>query len=305
MSADKAPVEKLPLAARKNVRDGWEAKKPALEATILGHLGVPWTFEVNPNLIYAYAEQDSYAFNSLGDCINAYFEAFEWSLKSFIENHGETGKNELNSVCTAHIITLLPSTKFSYCGAEVVDGKLCLVFHPNSLGSNISHVAQDLPTALSTAPQPAGASSLSYVARHSIETDYDTQIQEMLTKARTVLQNEKWAFTPDFEQLGDKLKNGGKDVRDDWQTNLGSFAKSYFESFVDALAREKFEEDDLLREGLEEGVPNLVVRLRLVDKLESGYNRLVLDSGDLVIETTPNNWGTNIHYACEKLVDIL
>lgn len=53
------------------VRDGWEAKKAALEATILGHLGVAWTFEVNPNLIYAYAEKDGYAFNSLGDCINA------------------------------------------------------------------------------------------------------------------------------------------------------------------------------------------------------------------------------------------
>jgi len=32
-------------------------------------LGVPWKFEVNPNLIYVYAEEDSYGRNSLGDCI--------------------------------------------------------------------------------------------------------------------------------------------------------------------------------------------------------------------------------------------
>jgi hypothetical protein len=57
------------VADCKQVRDGWEAKKGDLEAQMLTLLGVPWKFEVNPNAIYPYAEENSYGHNSLGDCI--------------------------------------------------------------------------------------------------------------------------------------------------------------------------------------------------------------------------------------------
>jgi hypothetical protein len=53
------------------VRDGWEAKKGALEEQMLTLLGVPWKFEVNALAIYPYAEADSYGHNSPGDCIFA------------------------------------------------------------------------------------------------------------------------------------------------------------------------------------------------------------------------------------------
>ncbi len=165
-------------------------------------------------------------------------------------------------------------------------------------------MAQKLAEALSEAPQPEGASTLSYAARHSIKSDYEPKIDALVEKARKLLHNKEFEFVPGFEALGAKLK-GGKDVRDDWETNLGSFSMSYFGSFVDALEREKFGDDELLREGFEEGVTKNKIELRLVDKLESGYNQILLDDGVLVIQTTPDKWGTNIHYAAEKLVDIL
>ncbi|PVH78322.1 hypothetical protein DL98DRAFT_550165 [Cadophora sp. DSE1049] len=305
MSADKVPAEKLPLAVRKNVRDGWEGKKADLEAKLLEQLGVAWTFDANPLAIYPYAEEGSYGHHSLGDCIFAYFDGFIYGLNYFLQYHGDAGKDELNTVCQTHTITLLPSTKFNYCGTEVADGQLRLLFHPNNLGTNISNVAEKLAETLSTAPQPSGAPPLSYAARHSIKSDYEPKIAAVLETARKSLQNPKLEFQPDFDALGEKLK-GGKDVRDDWETNLGGFALSYFESFVSVLEREKFAEDDLLREGFEEGVEKGVVRLRLVDKLTNGgYNEIVLDDGAVVIQTTPNNWGTNIYNAAEKLVDIL
>lgn len=182
-------------------------------------------------------------------------------------------------------MTLIPSEKFSYSGCEVQDGKLSLMFHPKNLGSNIGHVAQELAVALSTAPQPSGAPSLSYIARHSVKVEYEPEIVNLLAKARKALHNEKFEFEPNFDALGEMLKKG-KDVRDDWERNLGSFAKSYFESFVDQLEREKFGEDDLLREGLEECAPKNVLRLRLVEKLASGYNEILLDDGALVIQVS-------------------
>jgi len=305
MSVNKSPAEKLPLAVRKNVRDGWEGKRADLEAQLLEQLGVPWTFDVNPLAIYPYAEEGSYGNQSLGDCIFAYFDGFTYGLKYFLQYHGDAGKDELNTVCPEHTITLVPSTKIDYCGTEVADGQLQLLFHPNNLGTNISNVAEKLAKTLSTAPQPSGAPSLSYAARHSIKTDYDPKIAAVLETARKSLQNHKLELQPDFDALGEKLM-GSKDVRDDWETNLGGFALSYFESFVSVLEREKFGEDDRLREGFEEGVYKGVVKLRLVDKLtKEGYNEIVLDHGAVVIQTTPDNWGTNIYNAAEKLVDIL
>ncbi len=85
------------------------------------------------------------------------------------------------------------------------------------------------------------------------------------------------------------LKNG-KDVRDDWESNLGSFAVSYIESFVDKLERENFEQDDLLREGFKESVPKGVLKLRLAEKLSSGYNEILLDDGAIVIQVSACLW---------------
>ncbi|OBT84808.1 hypothetical protein VE02_06929 [Pseudogymnoascus sp. 03VT05] len=307
MSADKAPAEKLPLAIRKNVRDSWENKKPELEAQLLTLLGEAWTFDINPLAIYRYAEEGSYGHSSLGDCIYAYVDGFIYQLKYFLSQHGEEGKTELNTVAPTHIITLAASPKFSYCGTDIEEGKLRLLFNPTCLGTNIDQAGQKLAETLSAAPQPEGPSPLSYTARNSIKTNYDEKIGSYLEQAHKALQNEKFAFDPSWEQLAAGLK-GGKDVRDDWETNLGNFATSYFEGFVSALTYQKFHEDEMLREGLEEAVPNGVLKLRIVEKLTTGQSscsEIILDNGDLVIQTTPSNFGTNVHDSASKLMDIL
>jgi hypothetical protein len=180
------------------------------------------------------------------------------------------------------------STKFSYCGTEVKDGKLHLLFHPDRLATNINDLAQQLAETLTQAPQPDGASTLSYAARHSIKTDYTASINDVLEKVRTILQNPEFKFEPEYEALSEKLK-ASKDVRDDWQTNLGSFAKSYYESFQSTLESEKFADDDMLREGLQEAAPKGVIKLRIVDKLsteQNGYNEIIIDDGALVIQVS-------------------
>lgn len=188
---------------------------------------------------------------------------------------------------------------------DIESGILRLLFHPNNLGTNINAVADDLPNVLSSAPQPAGAPSLSFAARHSIATEYDPKIGALLSKAQTALQNPNLKFEPGFEELGKMLKVG-KDVRDDWEHNLGAFARGYFESFTDVLERNKFGDDELLREGFEEGVEKGAVKLRIVEKLVKGsYNEILLEEGTIVMQTTPQNWGTNIYDTAAKLVDIL
>ena len=54
------------------VRDEWEAKKAGVEEEVSTLFGTPWTFDINPNAIYPYAEENSYGSNSLGACIMRY-----------------------------------------------------------------------------------------------------------------------------------------------------------------------------------------------------------------------------------------
>lgn len=209
-------------------------------------------------------------------------------MKYFLTQHGEAGKTELNAVVPTHTITFGASPKFSYCGNDIEEGKLRLLFNPSCLGTNIDHAGQKLSETISAAPQPEGASPLSYAARNSIKTDYDAKIGSYLEQARKALQNEKFAFDPSWEQLAAGLK-AGKDVRDDWETNLGNFATNYFEGFVSALTSQGFHEDEMLREGLEEAVPNGVLKLRIVEKLTTGqssYSEITLDNGDLIIQVS-------------------
>ena len=209
-------------------------------------------------------------------------------MKSFLSKHGDEGKTELNTVVPTHTITFGPSAKVSYCGNVIEDGKLRLLFHPDNLGTNIDRVGQNLAESISAAPQPEGASPLSYTSRDSIKTRYDANIGPVLEQARTALQNPEFAFDPSWEQLAAGLK-GAKDGRGDWETNLGNFALGYFQGFVSTLTSQKFHEDDMLREGLAEAAPNAVLKLRVVEKLTTGqssYGEITVDNGDLVIQVS-------------------
>jgi hypothetical protein len=219
---------------------------------------------------------------SLLTSVYRYADGAIYQLKRYADSHGKAGTEELNTVCPTHSVTILASTKFSYCGCTISDGKLNIVFNPNYLGTNVNDALYEVAKVISEAPQPEGAPKLSFAARHSIATDYEPNIGEVLENARKALQNPKLEFDPDFEGLGAMLK-GGKDVRDDWERNLGSFAVKYYESFVDTLKREKFGDDEMLREGFEEGVPKGVVKLRLVEKM-SGYNAILVEDGVCIMQ---------------------
>jgi hypothetical protein len=214
--------------------------------------------------------------------INSYVDGAIYQLKRYVDSHGKAGTDELNSVCPTHTITISASTACSYCGCTISDQKLNIIFNPNYLGTNVNDALYEIAKVVSEAPQPEGAPKLSFAARHSVATNYEPEIGELLQKARTALQNPKLEFEPDFDALGAMLKNG-KDVRDDWERNLGNFAKLYYESFVDTLLREKFGEDEMLREGFEESVPKGVVKLRIVEKM-SGYNGLLVEDGALIMQ---------------------
>ncbi|KAI8627621.1 hypothetical protein F5Y19DRAFT_465808 [Xylariaceae sp. FL1651] len=307
------PVEKLPLALRKNVRDAWDAKKEELEGKISEILGTPWTIDVNPNQIYAYAN-DGYAKESLGACIYAYFDGARGRLEEFENKYGEDGVKELNTICHTHVLTMDvdDQKRFTYCGSDVQDGQLRLLFAPDRLGSNISQCLDRdvLLKALNDAPVPEDA-SLSFVVRTSIRQDYDPKIQEIQAKVAEILNKPDIKLTADWDGIYAKLKAESlvkkTDLRKDWEYSMGNLARCYFDGLVSQLQWQKFEDDELLQEGFHDVADKGEFVLRVVDKLSGSdsYNECVIENGVVYLQTVPKNWGSNVDNAAKKLVDML
>lgn len=202
---------------------------------------------------------------------------------------------ELNTICPAHVLTLDvdEAKRFTYCGADVVDGKLRLLFAPDRLGTNISACLDRdvLLKALNDAPAPEGA-AMSYAARTGIRTEYDPKIEAVRARVAELVARPDIKLDPNFEANFDKLlaeskvkKNG---LNGDWQGQFGDWTLKYFEGLVSGLEWQKFEDDELLQEGFNEGVDKGEVVFRVVDALQqgSGYNECVIEGGVLYLQVS-------------------
>ncbi|OHF04426.1 hypothetical protein CORC01_00278 [Colletotrichum orchidophilum] len=312
------PAEKLPLALRKNIRDEWESQKEDFQKELSGALGAQWTLkDINPNELYPYAG-DGYAKASLGSCIAQYVSSAISNLKSFTSTYGEDGKSELNSICHARslIIDLDDRSKdarVSYSGVVVKDGKLALVFSEGNLGTNVDYAidTQGLLNALNTAPPAPGSdAAMSFAARTSVRQDYDDKIEETRKTLADMLERPDVVLVPNFEANFDKIREAGKkkgsEVRSDWEGNLGAFTWMYFEGLVYQMRYQKFGDDDMLREGFNEAVEKGEIHFRIVDKMAyATYGEVVLEDGAIYVQTQAHNFGTNVDYAAEKILDQL
>ncbi|KAI0197016.1 hypothetical protein F4808DRAFT_299435 [Astrocystis sublimbata] len=310
----RAPVEKLPLAVRKSLRDEWEAKKGDLETKLSTILGVGWTIEVVPNQIYAYAESSSYAQQNLGACLYEYFDGAIRRLQEYEQKFEEDGVNEINTIAHTHVMTLDVDEhkRFSYCGADVNDGQLRLLFAPECLGSNISYCLDRdvLLKALNDAPSQGG-STMSYAVRMDIRENYDLKIEAIQKRVGELVAKPDIKLNPNFEDNFAKLLEESKkkktELRDDWEKNLGEFTRLYFEGLVSQLQWQKFEDDELLQEGFNEVIEKGEVVFRIVDKLQPGksYNESIIENGVLYLQTIPTMFGTNVTDTADKLLDQL
>ncbi|KAH7140463.1 hypothetical protein B0J13DRAFT_421886, partial [Dactylonectria estremocensis] len=211
------PAEKLPLVVRKDIRDNWESKREGLEKAISDILGEPWTININPNAIWPYAEDNSWAKTSTGKMIQRYVAGAEDQLKSFIGYFGEDGKVEINNICSAHTITLDldEAKKVSYCGCEVsAAGELVLLFSEGNLGTNIDDALSrsNLAEALVSGDN---AKPMSDATCTGINKEYAPEIALEQEKLNKILGTEV-PLDPNFEAVFEKLKVG-PNLPDGWE----------------------------------------------------------------------------------------
>ncbi|KAH8645669.1 hypothetical protein BX600DRAFT_444235 [Xylariales sp. PMI_506] len=310
------PVEKLSIAVRKNglVRDEYDSKKENFAKDLSTVLSETWTIDVNPNLVFAYAT-DGYAKESLGSCLASYIDSAIYQIKYFASSLGEDAVKELNTIAYKHVITMDvdDEKRFSYCGVDVHEGALRILFAPDKLGTNINDACEKsvLLKALNDAPPPEGSGvTLSFHARNGIRQDYEPKIESIQKKVGELVGKADIKLNPNWEHVFAKLKEESQtkktDLRSDWESDLGRQMHSYFDGFLDQLKWQKFEDDELLQEGFQEAVDKGEVVFRIVDKLaDDSYAECQIEDGVLYLQCIPKTWGVNVTYAAQKLTDKL
>ncbi|KAK7942921.1 uncharacterized protein PG986_012034 [Apiospora aurea] len=275
------PVEKLPLALRKNA---------VFRADLLTLMRVSLP--------------------------KSYFKGAIWQFKNYESSYGEEGLKELNDICHAHVLTMDVdlNKRFTYGGVDVDErGALRMLFSPDNLGCNIDYCVErdTLLKALNNAPAAPGASggAISFATRTGIRQDYDPKIEAIRAKIAELLAWPEIQLNPNWEEVFAALKAESQvkktELREDWQAYMGSMAISYFEGLLSQIQWQKFD-DDLLQEGFRDAVSKGEVKFRIVEKLkDSSYSECEVEDGILYLQSTAKTWGTNTSYTAEKLVDKL
>ncbi|RYP80289.1 hypothetical protein DL770_006288 [Monosporascus sp. CRB-9-2] len=161
--------------------------------------------------------------------------------------------------------------QFSYCVAEVHEGRLRVLFADGYLGTNIDD-ALDRNVLLKAPNDAAGGRELRRGAK---------------------LRGAKLRGTDGHPQPDIRLNSNFVD------TFEKLLAESKWEGLVIQLKRQKFEDDELLREGFHKAVNKDEITFSIIDKLVKGlYSEPVIEDGVLYLQT----WGVNIDYTAEKLI---
>ncbi|KAL8820735.1 MAG: hypothetical protein Q9191_007454 [Dirinaria sp. TL-2023a] len=309
-----APKAKLPLAIRKNVRDNWESAQPNLEKKISDLLGETWKTDIDPAYLYTFAES-GYSKDNPGDMIKSYIEGALNSLEKYVNNYGDEGKSELNTLASSHTITMDVTTKsgITYTGCEIVGGVLRILFVKGALGTNVNDSLDYLSEAINQAGTSSDDTSLDFNARSSIKNDYEPKIDAVKAKWQKILALSTIDIEPNFEHnyaaIAAYTKSGKQSntYPREWQKSLGRFTLEYFSGFVEIMENKGFGDDEMVQEGFKDAVEKNQVALRIVDRLNksNGYNECVIENGVLYIQTTAEYWATNVNDPAYELMDIL
>ncbi|KIY66245.1 hypothetical protein CYLTODRAFT_399011 [Cylindrobasidium torrendii FP15055 ss-10] len=298
----KPAVEKLSLAVRKDVRDTYESRREEWESEIATLLGEPIKLNFNPNEVWAYNLDGSSS--SAGYTLKSYAEGFIYALKSYVEKYGDEGKAYFLEAVTQSEVTLGVNTLGDKCpviDSLVKDGVYHILFRHDSLGSNTSSLSDSLVTALEGAPHPGFTIS----TKNSIATSWDETIEELTEQFVSITGIKDLKLDPNFE-ANYKALSEDKKVREDWRTNFGEATLAYFQDGLKyQIEYQKFKDDEMLQEGLQEAVEKNTFVLRVVPKTKKTYNEVVIEDGVLYLQTTGEYWWCNTSNVGEGLLDIL
>ncbi|KAG5803712.1 hypothetical protein H9Q74_010886 [Fusarium xylarioides] len=293
------PLDKLPLAARKNLCDEWQNKLADFEEQLSKAMGVEWKIDIDALAVVSYGAEGSWARDSPGSMIANYVEEAIKELERNPKYH-----DEINKLASAHVLTMDVDEEetFDACGAKFTsDRKLAIVFGAERLGSNTGDAFwhKNLEKGISLAPT---TDTLSFYARKGIREDYEPDIADVQSELKGILKKDI-TLVPNFEETYEKLKKTKEGT--DFDQYLGAFILNYFRGLVSTLKWRKFDSDDMLQEALSEALEKGEVHFRILDKVEGSSGEAAIEDGILYLQTSPDKWGSNISDISNNIMDLL
>jgi len=299
----KAPIEKLPLAARKDMRDNWEANKAEFSSKIATLLGETYSLEVDMNALYPYAEDDSWAKTSPGGMTKGYFEGFVYQLERYLAEFGADGKTTFNeAVSTKQIAFEVDDTgKIGYCGCDIKDGRFRILAGETYLGTNISDACYKMVQAVEAAEAKAGGGDLPVAAKANVKATIDAEFPGLIKQYSEIL---KADITLDANLLANYTTlKADKNFN---PANIGTVTLDYFKNFAYNLEYLKFKDDEMMQEGFLDACEKTIIKVEVVQKLVHGsYNDVIFEDGVCKLQTVPEYWWTNVSDIGRQVIDRL
>ncbi|KAJ7760747.1 hypothetical protein DFH07DRAFT_430750 [Mycena maculata] len=298
--APKPPVEKLPLATRKDIRDKYEERKTELESEISQLLGVSFTLAINPNEVVAYVKEDSRA--SVGDMFATYVTGFILGLKDYVEKYGDDGKAHFNAAVSASQLSVNVNElgeKGDTISADVKDGVYRILFNHDRVGYNMNQQYDCILPAIEAVP----TDGFCLRAKHSIENDYTDKIDDLRNEIAEITGIKDVVLDANFEENYKALCEAAEPPQQ-WQQNFGKVHFSYFNGLKGQLEMQGFKADEMLQEGLQEVVTSKTFKIRIVAKTKD-TNETVIEDGVVYLQTTANRWWYNANDMGTGLVKLL
>ncbi|KAK2744944.1 hypothetical protein FQN57_004074 [Myotisia sp. PD_48] len=307
------PVD-LPDEAQDEFSQNWESNQEEFEEKISDLLQERWTINIDPNLLYAYGDEENpYTRGKIGGVTYRYFDAFVQNLEDFIKDTEDHGREELNSSCSNHEVALAPQdddSDFKYGGLEIKDGQLRMVFNENKFGFGISETSRYFEDAIKAAPSADGAprSGINFTISTMIENDYPGGIEEIEQDLKDLTGLPDLVVNPNWEHNASKLAaHAAKTGNDWWDQGFVQGVIDYFEVIRDELRNNNWEGDDLKQEGFQDFVTSNEICVRVADRLKdpNADNELILENGVLYIQTTPDTWTRNTYGFAYNLMNVI
>ena len=276
-------VEKLPLAARKSFRDDFDAKKAEWEQAFSAVLGVPWTVEVNPNELYAYAadSSDSSLKSEPGKAAADYFVKGVEKLKEFEKQYGATGVAALNAQAPTHVVTLQQDDATDSSSCVVRDGALAITFKDEQFGSWVSSALGDLPAAIDAAETSTNGPN-SFLVRHSMEQFYEPKIEAVRTRIADILAIPDVMLNPRWAANAAAMS---ETTITDWKADLGRSMLKAFEDAAQGLEDAGFKGDDMMQEALREALTAKELAVYIgAEEAKGKWNAVALKDGAIHLQ---------------------
>lgn len=313
---------KLPLIARKNIRDEYEAKKGGLLARIKEYTGEDYEFIVDfQEKIYPNIDaSQSYQAESPGCIAFSAYEGLADRLKTITdEGDDQLVKDFFNQVVSSRKIDILIEPMESgYTACRVRDGVLELIFKTGNYGTNSWYLTEKLINNLDEAFAETNKGELPLEARKSWQDEFLSKkdkleadiAEELLGTKVTLVADPAEIWRVAVEEYGKLKKREQSEIDlESIRRNMGAAVFSYFDGFRYQI-NYKFKQDDLMVETFLEAAPSKEIRFELVPELTPGYtystyHEALFANDAFILRTTPKKWYTNSSYVCENIDALL